>query len=275
MKKIGFIGYGHMASSMLEILLSQKTFKASQIIISETQEMVDILSKEPKNSGLTIVADNKYAAKNSDILFLCVKPLALPEVLSEIKELLDAEKHHIISIAACVEIGIIERFFKGKITRTLPTVVLKSGYGTTFVTHSKTVSLSATIEIETILRSIGDITIINEEDYASAVNITSSAPGILACIFDIYSQSTIKDSSIPKNQADNMLLKTIFGTIKMVVEKNISFTELTEIVSTKGGITEAAVNIIRKKLPPVFDSAIAATILKDKELKNLISEKLK
>lgn len=275
MKKIGFIGYGHMASSMFETFLSKKTFKASQVIISETKERVELLKKDPRNSPFTIVSDNKFAAKNSDLLFLCIKPLAVPDVLAEIKDYLDINKHHIISIAACVEIGVIEKFFNGKITRTLPTVTSESGYGTTLLTHNKKVSPSSALEIETILSSLGDLEKIKEEDYASAVNITSSAPGILAAIFDIYSQSAVKNTSIPKANADKMLLKTIFGTIKMIWENNISFNDLADKVATKGGITEASLNVIQTKLPSVFDSAVERAIEKDDAIKALISEKLR
>lgn len=275
MKKIGFIGYGHMASSMLETFLAKKTFEASQIIISETQERVALLKKDPKNASFTIVSDNKFAAAHSNILFLCVKPLAFPEVLSEIKDSLDVKKQHIVSIGACVKIETMEKFFKGKITRTLPTVTSESGYGTTFATHSKAVLASDSLEIDTILLSLGDLAIIKEDDYASVVNITSSAPGILAGIFDIYSASAIKNSSISKEKADKMLLKTILGTVKMLMDNNITFTELSSKVATKGGITEAFLNVLKEKLPRVFDSGVEKSIAKDAEVKVLISEKLK
>lgn len=275
MRKIGFIGCGHMASSMVETFLNKKVFSSSQIIISETQERSLELKKNPKYSNCAILSDNKFTAKNSDILFLCVKPLAIPDILAEIKDSLDINKHHIISIAACVEIGVIERFFKGPITRILPTVTSESGYGTTFATHSKAVSPSSALEVEAMLRSLGDLEKIKEEDYASAVNITSSAPGILSAIFDIYSESAVKNSSIPKDKADKMLLKTILGTVKMLMDNNTSFAELTSKVATKGGITESAVNVIKDKLPSVLDSAVAKTIAKDAAIKALISEKLR
>lgn len=275
MKKIGFIGCGHMASSMVETFLNKKVFSSSQIIISETQERSLELKKNPKYSSCAILSDNKFTAKNSDILFLCVKPLAIPDILAEIKDSLDINKHHIISIAACVEIEVIEKFFKGPITRTLPTVTSESGYGTTFATHSKAVSPSSALEIEAMLRSLGDLEKIKEEDYASAVNITSSAPGILAAIFDIYSHSAVRNTSIPKVNSDRMLLKTIFGTIKMLWENNISFNDLAEKVATKGGITEASLNVIKEQLPSVFDSAVEKAIEKDAAIKVLISEKIR
>lgn len=275
MKKIGFIGCGHMASSMVETFLNKKVFSSSQLIISETQERVLELKNNTKYSNCTILSDNEFTAKNSDIIFLCVKPLAVTDILAEIKDSLDIQKHHIVSIAACVEISVIEKFYKGAITRTLPTVTSESGYGTTFATHSKAVSSSSIMEIEAILTTLGDLEIIKEDDYASAVNITSSAPGILAAIFDIYSHSAVRNTSIPKANSDKMLLKTIFGTVKMIWENNISFNELAEKVATKGGITEASLNVIKEKLPSVFDSAVEKAIEKDSAIKVLISEKLK
>lgn len=264
-----------MASSMLNTFLSQQIFQPSQIIISETPERASQIRNSAEFQGCSIVSDNKLAASNSDILFLCVKPLAVPEVINEIKGVLNAKKQHLVSIAACVEIAAIEKFFKGRITRTLPTVISESGNGTTFITHNKSVCMASVIEIENILKSLGDVVPISENDYASAVNITSSAPGILAAIFDNYSHSAIRNTGIPKEVSDRLLLRTIFGTIKMLWENNISFRELTDKVATKGGITEASLNIIDVQLPPVFDSAVANAIAKDSEIKTLISEKIK
>ena len=59
----------------------------------------------------------------------------------------------------------------------------------------------------------------------------------------------------------------------MLWENNITFKQLTDKVATKGGITEAALNVINKQLPEVFDSAVSNTISKDREIKALISKK--
>ena len=70
MKKIGYIGYGHMSQSMNNVFLKKNVFQKEQIIISEMPEAAEKLKSEKSLAGIKIVSDNKFAAKNSDILFL-------------------------------------------------------------------------------------------------------------------------------------------------------------------------------------------------------------
>lgn len=273
MKKIGFIGYGHMAQSMNSVFIKKNVFQKEQIIISETPEISEKLKANKFLNGIKIISDNKITAKNSDILFLCVKPLMAPGILSVIKNSL-SEKQHLVSIAACLKIEEIERFFKGKITRTLPTITSETGYGITFFTHNDKISPKEKQELEKILSALGYLQEIKEEDYKFAVNLTSSAPGIIAGIFDIYTTSAIKNSGINHIKACEMIIKTIMGTMKAVTDNNFSFAQLAEKVATKGGITESVLNVLKEKLPNTFDMAIEASIRKNNDIEHLIREKV-
>jgi len=269
MKKIGYIGYGHMAQSINRIFLKKNIFQKEQIIISETPEAVEKLQSEKTLAGINIIPNNNFAAKNSDILFLCVKPLIAPKILSEIKNSL-SEKQHLVSIAACLKIEEIEKFFSGKITRTLPALTSETGYGITFFTHNNNVSPNERKYLEKILSALGYLQEIKEEDYKFVISLTSSAPGIIAGIFDMYAASAVKNSKISHTEACNMIAKTVMGTIKAVSANNISFAQFAEKVATKGGITESALNVLKKKLPNVFDQAIKTSVRRNDEIEQLI-----
>ena len=269
MKKIGYIGYGHMAQAMNKVFLKKNIFQTEQIIISETPDAAKKLQLEKSLDGIKIISDNNFVTKNSNILFLCVKPLVAPKILSEIKNSL-SEKQHLVSIVACLKIEEIERFFRGKITRTLPALTSETGYGITFFTHNDKVSHCEKQHLEKILSALGSLQKIKEEDYKFVINLTSSAPGIIAGIFDMYISSAIKSSGIDRSEACNMIVKTVIGTMKTVSDNNISFAQLTEKIATKGGITESALNILKEKLPETFDKAIKTSIRKNNNIEHMI-----
>lgn len=273
MKKIGYIGYGHMAQSMNKIFLKRNIFQKEQILISETPRAAEKLKSERPIFGINVISDNNFTAKNTDILFLCAPPLMAPKILSEIKDSL-SEKQHLVSIVACLKIEEIERFFKGKITRILPTLTSETGYGITFFTHNDKVSSNEGKYLEEILSALGTLQEIKEKDYKFAVNLTSSAPGIIAGIFDIYTTAAIKNSGISSTEACNMIAKTVMGTMKIVSDNNISFTQLAEKVATKGGITESALNVLKEKLPETFDTVIETSIIKNDVIEQLIREEI-
>lgn len=262
-----------MAHSMNNVFLKKNIIQKEQIIISETPEAAEKLQSEKSLANVKIIANNSFAAKNSDILFLCVKPLMVPKILSEIKDSL-SDKQHLVSIAACLKIEEIERFFGGEITRILPTVTSETGYGITFFTHNSKVSSNDRKYLEEILSALGSLQEIKEEDYKFAVNLTSSAPGIIAGIFDMYVSSAIKNSSLDRSKARNMIIKTVIGTMKAVSDNNISFAQLAKKVATKGGITESVLNVLKEKLPEAFDKAIEASIKKNNNIERIIREEI-
>jgi pyrroline-5-carboxylate reductase len=92
--KIGFIGAGQMAISIMKGLL-KSNIKQLQIYSTDVVDK----SKEMKEFGIIWCNSNINVVEKSEIIILCVKPYQIQEVLSEIENSLTNEKL-IISIAA-------------------------------------------------------------------------------------------------------------------------------------------------------------------------------
>ena len=56
-----------------------------------------------------------------------------------------------------------------------------------------------------------------------------------------------------------MLTETIYGTGKLLVEKNITFDTLINRVATKGGVTEEGTKVIDEKLPQIINEMFEKT----------------
>jgi pyrroline-5-carboxylate reductase len=59
-----------------------------------------------------------------------------------------------------------------------------------------------------------------------------------------------------------MVVSTLFGTSKVMMEKGIGFSEMIRRVATKGGITEEDVNVLNHHLPSTFDEVFQKTLTK-------------
>ena len=104
--KIGFIGLGNMASAMIGGMLDTGTFSPDEIIGSaKTQATAD---RAAQRFGIAAGTDNQETARQADVLILAVKPVFLPEVISEIKNIVDETKL-VISIAAGKSIDWLEQ----------------------------------------------------------------------------------------------------------------------------------------------------------------------
>ena len=68
-----------------------------------------------------------------------------------------------------------------------------------------------------------------------------------------------------------MAISTLFGTARLLVEKNMSFEEMVTRVATKGGITEEAVKVLNNHLPTVFDEVFQKTLNKYDIIKDMLN----
>ncbi|MCL1832904.1 MAG: NAD(P)-binding domain-containing protein [Leptospirales bacterium] len=81
--KIGIIGYGSMGKMLLEKFIETKSVNEADIFLA-TEIFEDIVNLNKIYPQINICKENIVAAKNADILFLCVKPLDITLLLSEI-----------------------------------------------------------------------------------------------------------------------------------------------------------------------------------------------
>jgi len=267
-KKVGIIGYGNMGSILVNGFADSGIIKKSNIIIS-TRTKVKLSNL--KDSGYEICSSNIDLAKKSNLIFLCVKPFEIKDVLIEIKNALIPDKH-IISIAVFVTIDNIESVFNGKISRVLPTVISKIKEGITLICHNSKVSNEEKNILETLLSTISEIKNVKENEFEILSDLTSCAPGLIAAIFREYVESVLPYTDFPEKEINDLVIKTLFGTAKLFYEKNFNFDSTIKQVATRGGITEAGVRVLKNKLPEIFNDMLNKTLKIQKIGKQKIDE---
>ena len=117
--KIGFIGCGNMATSIIKGIIRKQIIDAENIIASaKTKATLDRVQKE---LGVKVSTDNLEVTENSDILVLAVKPQYYPEVIAQIKDVVRKEQI-VISIAPGKTLDWLQEQFGGavRLVRTMP-----------------------------------------------------------------------------------------------------------------------------------------------------------
>lgn len=265
MKKIGFIGYGSMGSMLVNGFLTSGVLSPKQTLISN-RTITKIEGMNNKWKGITLTNNNREIARESDLLFICVKPMDVLPVLQEIHSDLKASTY-LVSIAACVTLNDIESQFTGELTKVIPSLTSEVKEGVSLVCHNLKVTQENKNYLEMLLGTISKVVCIKENDFEVAADLTSCAPGMIAAIFDNFVQAGIRHSDIPPEVAYQMVVSTLFGTSKVMVEKGIGFSEMIRRVATKGGITEEGVNVLNNHLPSAFDEVFKKTLNKHAHVK--------
>lgn len=269
MENLGFIGFGSMGSMLVKDFIESGAVGESQLLVTrkDVTRLNEISAVWPE---IRVTADVAEVVKQSSYVFLCVKPLEFRNVLEDIKPYMLPDKH-IISIAGSVSIENIESIVKCKVSKVIPAITSEVGEGISLICHNSSVSKKDAKFIESLFESISGIKLLDEKDFALATELTSCAPGFLAAIFREFVESALRHtSSISREDAYDMVLHTLSGTVCLMLEKKMSFEEVIARVATKGGITEEGVKVIEAGLPQVFDELLDRTM----EKRNMISDKV-
>lgn len=270
MAKIGFIGYGSMGSMIMDGFLSSKVLKPDEIIIStRTTGKLDGIKKEYPQIETT--DNNAYLAGKCGKIFLFVGTSAVKEVIKEMKSKLSKDSH-IIYIAAALTIASVKSVFPGKITKVIPSLTSNVNEGVSLICHNEKVTGHEANFVNNLFNSIGDVKIVEEENFEAGADLTSCAPAFIAEIFMKFAEISAQNSNFTKDEAEDMVIKTLYGTAKLLYKGNMSFEEVISRVATKGGITEEGVKILEKELPDTFDELFKTTLNKHKKIKEKLDE---
>ena len=90
MKKIGFIGAGNMAGAIIGGIIKSNLVE-SQNVIASAKTMTN-LNKLKDKYNINVTLDAREVVKNSDIVFMAVKPNIFDGVLESVKDLIGDEK---------------------------------------------------------------------------------------------------------------------------------------------------------------------------------------
>src|SRR3989338_3995325 len=116
-KTIAFIGAGKMATALISCIYKNNISK-SIIASDRNQKKLNNLKKQYR---IKTIKNNKEAVKNSDIVFICVKPQDIDNVLNEIKNVV--ENQLIVSIVAGIKLKYLESKLRNKrIIRVMPNI---------------------------------------------------------------------------------------------------------------------------------------------------------
>ncbi|MGF7119585.1 pyrroline-5-carboxylate reductase dimerization domain-containing protein [Methanobacterium oryzae] len=270
MIKIGFIGYGSMGSMIINRLLSKKALNEDQIIIStRTKSKLGSLKKEYPQ--IEITDNNQYLSSKCEKIFLFVGTSTVKEVIEDIMVNISGESH-IIYIAAALTIENVESIFKGKITKFIPSLTSEVAEGISLICHNEKVTKNEAEFVNNLFNSISTVKIIEEDDFEIGSDLTSCSPAFIAKIFMEFAKKGAKNSNISRKEAEDMVIKTFYGTAKLLHDENMSFEELISRVATKGGITEEGVKVLDKSLPPIFDELFKTTQIKYEIIKEELNK---
>ena len=255
--KIGIIGCGSMGRMITEKIAASGVLNAGDIFVANRSK--EKLQTIPE--GVIVCESNADVAKNSDIVFLCVGPIDLKNVLSEIASSLPTNSF-VVSLNGSITFDMLSKIFSGKIAKVIPSVTAEVDRSQTLVCYNEKVEEKDNQELEKLLRAFGNVIELPETEVGMGSELVSCMPGFIASIFDVLCTSAKKHTSIPDDQVVKMVLQTMCATGELMLSKDMSFEDVVTRVATKGGITEEGTKVVYEGFPDTADLLFEKTLEK-------------
>lgn len=264
-KMIAFIGVGNMGTALIDGLLRSKSVTPDQIIV--TDAVVEKADSFAKTRGVLGHGDNAAAADAADVIVLAVKPQQMGEVLAGFKSVVTGAKL-IVSIAAGVTTARIERGLGGRtrVVRVMPNTPALVGAGAAALAKGAYATDDDLTTAETILGAVG-ISVRIEEKFIDAVTaLSGSGPAYVFYVTEAMIKAGVA-AGLDAAVAKRLAIQTVYGAGKLLVESGEEPEALRRNVTSPGGTTEAALNMMRERqLVEIFAEAIKAAQKRSQEL---------
>jgi pyrroline-5-carboxylate reductase len=267
--KISIIGYGSMGKMILDKFIETKTVEQAELFVSNRtySKIMDLNKLYPQ---LNIYGNNIDAVRDADMVFICVKPLEIKIVLSEIVNVIK-EDCHIVSLNGSILFKQLEQICKDKkISKIIPSVTAEVNKSVTLICHNSNVNYGDKNILKELMECFGTVIEVPETEMGMGSELTSCMPGFIGAILKVITDEAEKHTTINKEQIVQMVIETLYGTGKLLLERGMTFEELIHRVATKGGITEEGTKIIGEKLPEVINEIFEKTL----EKRKIITEKV-
>lgn len=260
--RLGFIGGGKLAGSVLRGLLRAEFCAPQQILLSEPNDAARISLGE--ELGIAVTADNGEVAENAEVILIGVKPGV---VLTVVAGLAGAtEDRLIISLAAGVEVRSMEGKGSARFMRAMtntPAAVCQAATAIARGTRTTKLDLEQAREI---FLAIGTVVEVEENQIDAVTALAGSGPAFVYTMIEALAAGGTS-CGLPAEVSLGMATQTLRGAAQLALESQLSPEELRQMVITPGGTTAAGLAVMTARgSAEGISAAVAAAAARAKEL---------
>ena len=271
-QRLGLIGGGNMARSLVGGLIKSGIAPESMIVSDPDDSIRRALAED---FSIQTCADNTDAARVADILVLAVKPQVMRCAVEDIAETLLQRQPLVVSIAAGIPIASIESWAGSPLPliRVMPNTPALTGNGASGMYANHRVSKSQRVQARKIMEAIGIAVWVDEESLIDTVTaVSGSGPAYFFYLMDAMVKAA-QEGGLNPDASRQLTLQTALGAAQLALASGESLTELRRRVTSPGGTTQAAVEMLDKNgCEEILIRAVHAARERSVELAKLLGE---
>jgi len=242
LRKLAFIGGGNMAAALIGGL-TRRGLAGNRIAVADpSTPQLDRLVHDYK---VERAADNATAARGAEVVVLAVKPQQMRSVSLALSPAIAEARPLVISVAAGIPHAALARWFgKTPVVRTMPNRPALNGFGATGLFAPPSVGAAQRALAESIMAAVSATVWVEHESQMDTVTALSGSGPAYFFLFMEALEAAAHERGLPWDIAHKLTLETAFGAAQMARQSSESLAALREQVTSKGGTTAAALEVL-------------------------------
>lgn len=264
-QKIGFLGTGNLAQSIMRAFIDSGLVPRENILISNRTERK--LLKLAEEFQVRAVKTNEQLIDESTVVIIGVKPQDLYQAIEPIASSFHSD-HIVMSLAAGVSLSELSRLIPNanKILRVMPNTAAKVRQSV--IAYAATSGARHIKWIEDLFATMGYVVPVEDGEQMEALVVAaSSGIGFLLEIM-IYWQEWLEERGIEPETAKKITTQVFSGVGALAASSaQTSFEELQRKVTSLKGVTAAGLESMRElEIERALRISFEKAALRDKEL---------
>ncbi len=239
LRRTAILGGGNIGLSLAKGLVAAGYYNPQDITV--TKRNIQHFSAEAAK-GFRISDNNVDAVASSSIIILAVLPQQLNPLLDQIKELIDPEKHLVISVISGVSCANIQSKLgdRVQVVRAMPNTAIAIGQSMTCMA-SANASDENMEEVSKMFKTVGDVIQINEDLMTSATALCACGIAFFLRAIRAASQGGV-EIGFHADEALKMAVQTAKGAADLLKLQNSHPEQEIDKVTSPKGCTIAGLN---------------------------------
>jgi pyrroline-5-carboxylate reductase len=265
-RRLAFIGGGNMAAALISGLM-RRGLTGDRLVVADPSQVQ--LQRLVRDYGITAATDNASAVAGAEVVVLAVKPQQIRAMALGLAPHLAASRPLVISVAAGIPHAALARWFGPQIAviRTMPNRPALNGFGATGLYAPVSVGAAYRALAESIMAAVSATVWVEHESQMDTVTALSGSGPAYFFLFMEALEAAAHERGLPADIAHQLTLETAFGAAQMARQSLDSLATLREQVTSKGGTTAAALDVLDAAgLRAIVAHAVAAADRRSAEL---------
>ncbi|MGQ9630884.1 MAG: pyrroline-5-carboxylate reductase [bacterium] len=260
--KVSIIGVGAMGGTIARNIVRGGLFEPSDLTVCDIDwGKIEALEAE---LGVAGTLDKNEAIAGADAIILAVKP----QVMADALDGLDVrEDQLVVSIAAGITLKFLESALEGRrVVRVMPNTPCLVREGMSAYALGSLATEEDGEFVSRVFSSLGRVVRLEEKYLDAVTGLSGSGPAYVYLFIEALADAGVL-LGLPRDVSRLLAAQTVLGSARMVLESGKHPMELKDMVTSPGGTTIAAIQVLERwGFRGIVMDAVAAAARRAEEL---------